>query len=915
MNAIKQITLSFFFGICIFFQIKAQCPPPVSLSFTTSSTTSTCEANGTITINAQDGELPYSYQITAGPAIYPIQSSNIFPALPNGTYTVEVSDGCGAILSDSVQVAGDYQIPSFSVNTKNPFCPADMNGSITGIATNGLAPYEFKLINVTTTPDTIGPQPTGVFTGLESGDYRIQVFDQCNNFQTRDISLQDPTLNSFEAIFYASTSYNQTTCGNLFVRASANVLDEKYPHTYALKDNTGMVIHSGLIYRKDTVFGVPNYGNYTYCLSDACGRTDTQSASIYARAFPTYGFNCDPFGVRINVDFMIGPYTYEILSGPEIRPLQTNNFFPNLMPGVYVIRVVDSCGSIVFANVDVDPIDWEVGVYSRPADACAIGMSRFWPASGGVGAPQYPLTYELISAPPGVPLVSTTGHPASLLDLPPGNYQIRVTDDCGVSKTIPGLITGTLSLNYTVSTETGCQTGDILVNGSYSNASGGKVRLENLDGSIARGFNVPISPFYNVIPDTFVLAFNSNEPGCTSTFFRDTIILPQASQPELDLLTGIECVDLSATITGFPLGGVPAYTFEIISGPELRAPQSTPIFSGLPFGTYDVRMVDDCSNSFVNSVSIEPFLPVLNGYTPPVCMGESLNLYVDNIYGANYSWTGPNGFTADTFLVNIASLSPQDTGTYTVNIDLPGCASTELEFDLIAARCGVIVDIHLLLQGPYKPATSLMTDNLRSSQLLPSMEPYSGLGYSHFGEGGGEVILPGVFDVSGPNGIVDWVFLELRDAADFSQIIATRSALLQADGDVVDVDGSSYVYFEGVDDANYYVVARHRNHLDIMTPGSLPLTEAVAYRHDFATGSAYGSLSYPVQKSLGSGLFALYESDFDNSGSIDAADRSIAWNFRNQMGYLSEDSNFDGYCDAAERSQCWNNRNLLSQIP
>lgn len=914
MNSILRPYLSYLIAICVIGQTYGQCPPVNPLSFSFTTTTSTCEANGTIQITAQDGELPYSYEIIAGPVVYPIQSASLFPALPNGNYIIEVSDGCGTVLCDTATVSGDYAIPTFTVGAVNPYCPSALNGQINGAAANGLPPFEYRLIRMTTTPDTIGPQSTGLFAGLGEGDYRIQVFDQCNNFQTRDILLQDPALGGYNAIFYSSTSTNQTMCGHLLMNASAQTLNPRFPNTFTVKNSTGTIIHSGQMNRSDTLLGMPAYGNYTFVITDACGRSDTQSNPIVPRAFPTYGFNCDSLGVRVNVSHMIPPYTYEILTGPESRPLQTSNFFGNLTQGVYTIQVIDACSTPAIANVDVDPEPWSVSVFSKPSDACSIGFSRFWPGSGS-GNPQYPLTYELLSAPAGVPLVSYTGHPTGLNDLPQGSYTIKVTDACGVMKTISGSITSTLQLSYTVSTQTGCQTGDILVTGSYTNPSGGKVRLERLDGSIARPYVAPIGSFYNLVPDTFVLAFNSNEPGCSNYLLRDTIILPEASQPQLDLLTGIECVDQTATITGFPVDGVAPYTFEIISGPELRGPQTISIFSDLPFGTYDVRMVDACSNSFVNSVSIEPFLPQLNGYTPPVCMGDSLSLYVDNIYGASYNWTGPNGFTADTFIVHIAALSPQDTGTYTVHVDLPGCVNTTLSFDLVAARCGVVIDLNLLLEGPFQSSNNLMTDNLRTSLLLPSQEPYTGLGYQHFGTGGGESVLPGTFDTAGADAIVDWVFLELRDSIDVSQVVATRAALLQADGNIVDMDGISAVIFDDIDDGNYYVIVRHRNHLDIATSNALPLTENSAYSYDFTTGMSYGSPGYPSQKNLGGGLFALYECDFNQSGIIDASDRSIAWNYRNQTGYLVKDSNFDGVCNAAERSQCWNNRNLISKMP
>lgn len=74
-----------------------------------------------------------------------------------------------------------------------------------------------------------------------------------------------------------------------------------------------------------------------------------------------------------------------------------------------------------------------------------------------------------------------------------------------------------------------------------------------------------------------------------------------------------------------------------------------------------------------------------------------------------------------------------------------------------------------------------------------------------------------VFGVTGENAIVDWVFVEIRLASDNKKVMATRSGLLQRDGDIVDVDGVSDLYFPTLNDAEFFVVVRHRNHLGVMS--------------------------------------------------------------------------------------------------
>ena len=111
----------------------------------------------------------------------------------------------------------------------------------------------------------------------------------------------------------------------------------------------------------------------------------------------------------------------------------------------------------------------------------------------------------------------------------------------------------------------------------------------------------------------------------------------------------------------------------------------------------------------------------------------------------------------------------------------------------------VLLDLKVLLAGPYANGTDLMKDDLRTDAVLPDEEPYSAapINYNHVGFAGGETIEAGVFNDAVDDGddIVDWLIVELRDVADSVTVLASRAALLQRDGDVVDIDGSSSLKF------------------------------------------------------------------------------------------------------------------------
>lgn len=126
----------------------------------------------------------------------------------------------------------------------------------------------------------------------------------------------------------------------------------------------------------------------------------------------------------------------------------------------------------------------------------------------------------------------------------------------------------------------------------------------------------------------------------------------------------------------------------------------------------------------------------------------------------------------------------------------------------------ISVDVKALLKGAM--GSSIMNDNLRTAGLIPTQEPFSALGYTYVG-GGGESIGAAVLNVTGNNAIADWVIIELRDKTSENTVLASRAALLQRDGNVVDLDGTSPVAFDCQPVDDYYVALRHRNHLGVMT--------------------------------------------------------------------------------------------------
>ncbi len=188
------------------------------------------------------------------------------------------------------------------------------------------------------------------------------------------------------------------------------------------------------------------------------------------------------------------------------------------------------------------------------------------------------------------------------------------------------------------------------------------------------------------------------------------------------------------------------------------------------------------------------------------------------------------------------------------------------------------------LQGPLTTSgTTTMDDSLRSNSLLPTKSPYSD----------GLTCEASVFDNTGNDAIIDWVWVTLRDKNDKSIIIASQSALLQADGDIVDVDGSSPVEIS-VPTESYYIAINHRNHLGVMSANSVALntTTATTVNLSDTTISVFGGTNSVVN--MGNGIFAMISGDFDENGQIQNIDTNSVIQLLGISGYNKGDLDMNG---------------------
>lgn len=209
------------------------------------------------------------------------------------------------------------------------------------------------------------------------------------------------------------------------------------------------------------------------------------------------------------------------------------------------------------------------------------------------------------------------------------------------------------------------------------------------------------------------------------------------------------------------------------------------------------------------------------------------------------------------------------------------------------------LSLKVFLEGPYDTTNTVMNDGLRVENLVPTREPYTGLGYSHGSIGGGESINPFVFSITNNDAPVDWVMVELRTINN-NIVLAARSALLQKDGDIVDLDGRSPLSFPGIaSEGSYYVAIRHRNHLGIRTLNSVAMSQTPTSL-DLTTGTSLVVGGANALNLLSSGVYGLFCGDFDANGQIQNTDGTSLVPTIGIGGYLPGDIDMNGQVQNTE---------------
>ncbi|MBL1214916.1 MAG: hypothetical protein HND52_16270 [Ignavibacteriae bacterium] len=193
----------------------------------------------------------------------------------------------------------------------------------------------------------------------------------------------------------------------------------------------------------------------------------------------------------------------------------------------------------------------------------------------------------------------------------------------------------------------------------------------------------------------------------------------------------------------------------------------------------------------------------------------------------------------------------------------------------------------IFLEGPYQ--TGAMTSLLPELGYLPLIQPFNTAPWNY----NGFEKVDASFYTAHPE-IVDWVLIELRTGTAENTTVAKRAAFLNEAGNLIDIDGVNPVSFFVNSAVQYYIVIRHRNHLDVMSSSLVDVNFAsTLYDFTVASTNAYGT---DALKEVDTGVFAMYTGDGNSDGIINGTDFNIYNPFFRAIanGYLTVDWDLNG---------------------
>ena len=739
------------------------------------------EMNGQITVKAQGGVGPYSYEWENG------TKDSILRALAAGNYCLTVTDANGCIQDTCFELLNPLPLKIDSFTVENPTCFGDQNGVAEIFVSGGTGPLAYSW-------DDPLSQINARANNLYSGEYVVSVSDQNSCIDSVTVVLTDPEE------LQINLDITEVSCFGLndgAIRAIVSGGSSPYQYIWSNRSNddsiTGLAGGAYLLTVTDLVG----------CQKQVNGLVDSPNSSITGSFLQVkegcYGESGNI--AEVNASGGYGGYTFEWSngktgmrqtdldtieysitvrdsSGCEIEVKGTPKDFPPLIPNLIVtppscLGFEDGKLAINFTNVgqineDELTFEWSNGktgpiitnlagdsTYSVSVthiNGCKSIVSRYLRLPTDID-------FELRSNP--VSCFGGSDGKASIVNLFSEDPNFTFNWDFGTGNQTNQEATGLKAGNYsvTITNGSGCRKiGQVnvaspsalrmesfLKNNDCHGDSLGKIEL-NLSGGTGNYFYSWSNGFTDRINERlkegnyFVSVRDGNN--CEIT---DSFTISQPDMLEVDAVSEpVNCFgNRDGKLEALPFGGTPPYRYSL----DGNSFTNSAVFGGLSSGAYQVwvRDANGCVSNIGSSIGSPPrFLVDIGPTNYKIKLGDELALTVSNIHGQSpfeYEWISSvdgvlNCLECPTVIVN----TPKLTFIEVVVTDSKGCMASD--------KTTIAVDKNRIIEVP--TGFSPNGDGLNDILLVHGTEGTEILSFRIFDRWGELIFESGEFEVNDP---------------------------------------------------------------------------------------------------------------------------------------------------------------------
>ena len=711
--------------------------PSAAITANTNVTPITCIGNdGAIEIiDVLGGWGGYSYYVgTIAPTVVGDYIANPrFENLSPGTYQAWVIDqnGCQQEIQNAIVLVDPTPIAA-TLQINQPNC-VNFEGEIEVVGVTGGqgSNYTYQLIK-NGTPSGAS-QNTTVFAGLDAGSYEVQISDQWScTFTTAAILLYEPIIPLATVIKTIDCTINPG--GEITITQTGG--SGNFDYTVTFPDAVTTASNTTGVFT-----GLTQMGDYVFTITDqAVGHTcvATITQNLQDRILPVMTIeaftdvSCDSANdatISVSVvDNGVGPYTFEIVSGPgsaaafPIAPAtftNTSAVFNGLeglvIPGItYTIRATGANGCTTdetqivlqpepITNVNVTVVEFGCAVGNNP-DFATITIDES-AITGGSG--NY-VRYEFIHVTTATTVQDGTNSSYTETNLAGGDYTINVYDDNGCIGTTTAVIFPFVTIdNATITTLANitCVPGNdaqMQVNVTITPATATPNLEYTTTGiNIVYGQTNATGLFTGLGIGNYSITITNLDTNCVVETTYE-VLDPDVIEVVATKLTDEECLNngVDDGSFGFAINNYTGnYSYQVYDNSNNPVPgagfsgtgnTATPlIISNLPGGVYYVRITETdapfCetdSNAITILAPEAPITATVSEQASPSCTNDQGSILVDPEGGtAPYTIVLNNTTTAQTYTQNNVEayiLTGLSGGDYNITItDAMGCSITD----------------------------------------------------------------------------------------------------------------------------------------------------------------------------------------------------------------------------------------------